>query len=163
MRKQILMQKLMFILVIISSVMIFTLSSQTAKVSDKLSMKVSKEILSVDKAPESKNSDAAVKARELVAFNNKVRQLAHSVLYAAFALSLYGALRFSNVGMLNSIFLTLMAAGVISGLDEWNQSFHAGRGMEFKDSVSDMIGAGLALIVGVLGSVVFLGQTPKHN
>ena len=163
MRKQILMQKLMFILVVISTVMIFTLSSQTAKESSKLSIKVSKKIISIDTVQGSKNDNAVVKARELAAFNNKIRQLAHSVLYAAFALSLYGALRYSNLGMLNSILLTLLAAGVISGLDEWNQSFRAGRGMEFKDSVSDIIGAGLALIVGALGSVVFWGQTQKNN
>ena len=152
MRKQILIQKVMYILVILCTIAIFTLSSQTAKESDKLSMKMSKEIISIDTAPGSKNADSGEKARELVAFDGKVRKLAHSVLYAAFALSLYGALRFSNVSVLNSILLTLLASGVISGLDEWNQSFHAGRGTEFKDSVSDMIGAGAALLVGVMGS-----------
>lgn len=145
---------LTWMMVIIAASGIYFFSSQTAKESDGLSKSLAKGIMQIARTTGIEDFGDPSNKKELTKFNGEFRQYAHSILYAVFALVLYMALRHTKLGILEAILIALMMVAVIAGLDEWHQSFVTGRGMEYKDWVSDMQGASIAVGIGVVGSLL---------
>ena len=117
---------------------IVMMSRQTATVSNGISMQVSSFIrdIAVKVIPEE-----SVNLRQL---NSKIREYAHFTAYMFFAIVLYFALR--HFGVSSSALWAIAICLGLAIVDEYMQTFVAGRGGEIKDVLMDGMGA----VTGVL-------------
>lgn len=126
---------------------IFTFSAQTGEVSANLSYKVSHKIVSIGNEIMDLGMDESTVSYYADRIHPKVRKLAHMTEYfclavaVSFPLYVYG---------LRGIWLLLLAGSVCVGfacLDEYHQSFVAGRGPSPRDVFIDSIGVFIGIMV----------------
>ena len=151
-----LLKPLSFLPAILVMYIIFSFSSQNGVSSAELSRKVSHRIVVVmDTVLEKDWSESQIEART-VRIHHYVRKTAHVTEYfilaasVAFPLYVYGV---------RGIWLMLYAGSfcvAFAGLDEYHQSFVAGRGASARDVMIDSIGIFAGLIVTRV--VCFIGR-----
>lgn len=139
-----------WVLVIISMIFIFILSSQPAKISDELSRNVAK---TVGKSTEQAHKTETGKNYKLDTsrLNSELRKYAHMMVFFVLGFFVVNAFRRSGLKGFKafSVSLALCAAYALS--DEIHQIFVPGRGCEFTDVLLDsaeaLIGITLYCIV----------------
>lgn len=126
---------------------IFTFSGQTGEVSANLSYKVSYKVVQVGNEVMALGMDEGTVGYYADQIHPKVRKIAHMTEYfllavaVSFPLYVYG---------LRGIFLLILAGGVCVGfacLDEYHQSFVAGRGPSIRDVLIDSIGVFAGIVI----------------
>jgi len=150
-----LLKPLSFLPAVLMMYLIFTFSSQDGVSSAELSRKVSQEVVVVADKIMDKDWSAAQMAVYTERIHHYVRKMAHVTEYFLLAISVAFPLYVYGV---RGIWLVLLA-GVFcvgfAGLDEYHQSFVAGRGPSARDVAIDSIGIlpGIILvrIVGFIG------------
>ena len=147
---------------------IFTLSGQPGETSADLSFKVSYKIVEIKSRLAQEYKDGYQLAYEAELIHGKVRKLAHMTEY--FCLAIAVSFAFYVYG-LRGIPLMLVA-GVIcvgfAGLDEYHQSFVAGRGPSKRDVAIDSVGIFFGIIAVRIFCWIFLALMPgkrhkKHS
>ena len=147
---------------------IFTLSGQPGETSADLSFKVSYKIVEIKSRLAQEYKDGYQLAYEAELIHGKVRKLAHITEY--FCLAIAVSFPFYVYG-LRGIPLMLVA-GVIcvgfAGLDEYHQSFVAGRGPSKRDVAIDSVGIFFGIIAVRIFCWIFLALMPgkrhkKHS
>ena len=137
---------LSWIAVILWMILIFSLSSQEAEQSNKLSTEVTEIIVStIEKvAP-----DAEFDIRSL---NNTIRKNAHFFTYLVLGILAMAAFRVSGVDTYKSIAWAISICIIYAAIDKIHQIFVPGRGAQFKDIIIDsagaVVGIGIYLAVG---------------
>lgn len=145
-----------FVPALLMMYLIFSFSSQDGTVSGNLSYKVSEIIVeSANEAFELHWSDAEI-AHYIERIHHPVRKLAHMTEYFLLAVSVSFPLYVYGV---RGLWLPILAGGFCVGfaaLDEYHQSFVAGRGPSKRDVAIDSIG----ILAGVLAVqfICFLGR-----
>lgn len=142
---------------------IFTLSGQPGETSADLSYKVSYKIVEIKSRLTNEYKDTYQLAYEAELIHPKVRKLAHMTEY--FCLAIAVSFPFYVYG-LRGIPLMLVA-GVIcvgfAGLDEYHQSFVAGRGPSKRDVAIDSVGIFFGIIAVRIFCWIFLLLIPKKR
>ena len=142
---------------------IFTLSGQSGEVSAGLSFKVSYKIVEMKSRVAGEYKDEYQLAYEAELIHPKVRKLAHMTEY--FCLAIAVSFPF-YVYSLRGIPLMLVA-GIIcvgfSGLDEYHQSFVAGRGPSSRDVAIDSVGIFFGILAVRIFCWFFLLLLPKRK
>ena len=142
---------------------IFTLSGQSGEVSAGLSFKVSYKIVEVKSRIAGEYKDEYQLAYEAELIHPKVRKLAHMTEY--FCLAIAVSFPF-YVYSLRGIPLMLVA-GIIcvgfAGLDEYHQSFVAGRGPSSRDVAIDSVGIFFGILAVRIFCWFFLLLLPKRK
>lgn len=142
---------------------IFTLSGQPGETSADLSYKVSYKIVEIKNRLTDGYMDSYQLAYEAELIHPKVRKLAHMTEY--FCLAVAVSFPFYVYG-LRGIPLMLVA-GVIcvgfAGLDEYHQSFVAGRGPSKRDVAIDSIGIFFGIVAVRIFCWIFLLLIPKKR
>lgn len=142
---------------------IFTLSGQPGDASADLSYKVSYKIVELKSRLANEYKDEYQLAYEAELIHGKVRKLAHMTEY--FCLAIAVSFPFYVYG-LRGIPLMLVA-GVIcvgfAGLDEYHQSFVAGRGPSKRDVAIDSIGIFFGILAVRIFCWIFLLLLPKKR
>lgn len=142
---------------------IFTLSGQPGEASADLSYKVSYKIVEIKNRLTDGYKDSYQLAYEAELIHPKVRKLAHMTEY--FCLAVAVSFPFYVYG-LRGIPLMLVA-GVIcvgfAGLDEYHQSFVAGRGPSKRDVAIDSIGIFFGIVAVRIFCWIFLLLIPKKR
>lgn len=136
--------------VVLVLLVVLMFSTQTAKLSNRLSSNFSAGLYQAAKSigfAENQEADSD----KIQQINFIVRNLAHSVLYFFVSLGILHYL-YRKYGKLSKMILwTLLLVLLIAFIDEGIQSFIPGRGAEIKDVVSDFMGA----LVGCLVYAVY--------
>lgn len=132
-------KKISWAVVLICMILIFNLSSQTAKQSNELSKFVTRVIVNVVKIvlPESDFN-----ARSL---NNIVRKNAHFFAYLVLGVLIINAFMKSGMPVFKSIALTLLICVVYAVSDEFHQLFVSGRGASVTDVLIDSAGTSVGI------------------
>jgi len=138
------------ILVIIWCGTIFYFSAQTAENSGSQSFPISKGILGAVDKLQGKSVPDQVLNTEARAFDENVRESAHSFLFFILAMFVVNLLRLLRVFGWKAFFITIIFCAVYSLSDEIHQLFVPGRAFQLIDLTLDFIGA-------VLGLVIFMG------
>ncbi len=142
---------------------IFTLSGQPGNASADLSYKVSYKIVELKSRLANEYKDEYQLAYEAELIHGKVRKAAHMTEY--FCLAIAVSFPFYVYG-LRGIPLMLVA-GVIcvgfAGLDEYHQSFVAGRGPSKRDVAIDSIGIFFGILAVRIFCWIFLLLLPKKR
>ncbi|MCR4805409.1 MAG: VanZ family protein [Clostridia bacterium] len=131
---------------------IFVLSAQPAAASNGVSRSVTRFLLRLF-SPGFKELDPAEQARIVNATHGKVRKYAHFTEYAVLSLVLCLFLRFVlKAGLWQMGLGAFILSAGYAVLDEWHQTFVAGRAMQTGDMLLDGLGAlaGVALVVVIL-------------
>ena len=125
--------------VIICMILIFNLSSQTAKQSNELSKFVTKVIVNTVKMvfPESDFNAGGL--------NNIVRKNAHFFAYLVLGVLIINAFMKSGMSAFKSISLTLLICIVYAVSDEFHQMFVFGRGASITDVLIDSAGTSIGI------------------
>ena len=143
---RIILKPMSFLPAIFVMVMIFRFSAQTGTESAKLSLTVSRYVVSGTEHCFGIRLTQEQLEQAIEQIHYYVRKLAHMAVYFILAVSVAFPLYVYGV---RGIWL-LLVAGVIcvgyAGLDEYHQSFVAGRGPSAKDVVIDSIGVFLGII-----------------
>ena len=142
---------------------IFTLSGQPGNASADLSYKVSYKIVELKSRLANEYKDEYQLAYEAELIHGKVRKAAHMTEY--FCLAIAVSFPFYVYGLRG---ITLMlVAGVIcvdfAGLDEYHQSFVAGRGPSKRDVAIDSIGIFFGILAVRIFCWIFLLLLPKKR
>ncbi len=111
---------------------IFLLSAQTAPMSAGFSRQITVAGVLVGEQLGVLAAGTAEDSAKIDVLDNQFRQSAHSIAFFALALA-------------------LVLCMVLAGLDEYHQTFVPGRGMEWVDFWSDMLGVGCGLALVLLG------------
>lgn len=142
---------------------IFTLSGQSGETSSDLSYKVSYKIVEIKSRLANEYKDEYQLAYEAELIHPKVRKLAHMTEY--FCLAIAVSFPF-YVYSLRGIPLMLVA-GIIcvgfAGLDEYHQSFVAGRGPSARDVAIDSVGIFFGILAVRIFCWFFLLLLPKKK
>lgn len=142
---------------------IFTLSGQPGETSADLSYRVSYKIVEIKSRIANDYKDTYQLAYEAELIHPKVRKLAHMTEY--FCLAVAVSFPFYVYG-LRGIPLMLVA-GVIcvgfAGLDEYHQSFVAGRGPSKRDVAIDSIGIVFGIVAVRIFCWIFLSLMPGRR
>lgn len=157
-----LLKPLSFLPAILMMYMIFQFSAQTGEVSGQLSYDISYKIVEIKDellGTEKSYDDLAAEADSIHYY---VRKAAHMTVYFLLAIAVSFPL---YVYRIRGIWLMLLAGiicVVFAGLDEYHQSFVAGRGPSLKDVGIDSIGAfvGILLVQAFCWSTM---QNPGHR
>lgn len=132
-------KKISWAAVLICMILIFNLSSQTAKQSNELSKFVTRVIVNVVKIvlPESDFN-----ARSL---NGIIRKNAHFFAYLALGVLIINAFMRNGMSVYRSIALTLLICIVYAVSDEFHQMFVTGRGASVTDVLIDSAGTSVGI------------------
>ena len=147
-----------FLPAIVMMCLIYSFSAQTGEVSGDLSYKVSYQIVETKNELLNENKSYDELAYSASSIEYYVRKAAHMTEYFLLAIAISFPLYVYRV---RGIWLMLLAGIVcvgFAGLDEYHQSFVAGRGPSVKDVGIDSIGA----FVGILLVQAFCWST-LHN
>lgn len=142
---------------------IFTLSGQSGETSADLSYKVSYKIVEIKNRLSHGYADEYQLAYEAELIHPKVRKLAHMTEY--FCLAIAVSFPF-YVYSLRGIPLMLVAGVICVGfaaLDEYHQSFVAGRGPSPRDVMIDSIGIFFGILAVRIFCWIFLHLLPKKR
>lgn len=132
--------------VVLVLLVVLMFSTQTAKLSNRLSTSFSAGLYEAAKSigfAENQVTDSG----KIQQINFIVRNLAHSVLYFFVLLGILHFLYKKNGHLLKSICYAMFLVLLIAVADESIQSFIPGRGAEIKDVVSDIMGAMVGCLV----------------
>ena len=153
-----LLKPLSFLPAIVMMYLIYSFSAQTGEVSGTLSYEVSYQIVETKNELLSENNSYDELAYSASSIEFSVRKAAHMTEYCLLAIAISFPLYVYGV---RGIWLILLA-GVIcvgfAGLDEYHQSFVAGRGPSVRDVGIDSIG----VLIGILLVQAFCWST-LHN
>ena len=153
-----LLKPLSFLPAILMMYLIYSFSAQTGEVSGALSYKISYQIVETKNELLSENKSYDELAYSASSIELYVRKAAHMTEYCLLAIALSFPL---YVYRIRGIWLILLA-GIIcvgfAGLDEYHQSFVAGRGPSVRDVGIDSIG----VLAGILLVQAFCWST-LHN
>ena len=153
-----LLKPLSFLPAIVMMYLIYSFSAQTGEVSGALSYEVSYQIVETKNELLSENKSYDELAYSASSIEFYVRKAAHMTEYCLLAIAISFPLSVYGV---RGIWLILLA-GVIcvgfAGLDEYHQSFVAGRGPSVRDVGIDSIG----VLIGILLVQAFCWST-LHN
>lgn len=161
------LKPLSFVPAIVMMYLIFSFSSQTGTTSSNLSYKVTKEIVIVADEILDKNMTPPEIEAAIQKYHFYVRKLAHFTEYMLLAISVAFPL---YVYGLRGFWLVLFAGAFCVGfacLDEYHQSFVAGRGPSKRDVCIDSAGAFLGIyvtrILGFIGRKTIFYPLSKHR
>lgn len=150
------LKPLSFIPAILMMYMIFSFSSQDGTTSGNLSYKVSEIIIETANEAFELHWSAQEEAQYIQKIHHPVRKLAHMTEYFLLAVSVSFPLYVYGV---RGIWLLLLAGGFCVGfaaLDEYHQSFVAGRGPSKRDVAIDSIGISVGVILVQI--ICFIGR-----
>lgn len=150
------LKPLSFIPAILMMYVIFSFSSQDGTTSGNLSYKVSEIIVETANEAFELGWSAAEEAHYIERIHHPVRKLAHMTEYFLLAVSVSFPLYVYRV---RGIWLILLAGTICVGfacLDEFHQSFVAGRGPSKRDVAIDSIGVAAGVILVQI--VCFIGR-----
>ncbi len=121
--------------------LIFSFSAQTGKESGSLSYKISYKMMEIKNQvfQENKNEIQITRAAEKIHYY--VRKAAHMTEYFLLALSFAYPLYLYKVRGRKLFFIVICVCVLAAGLDEYHQTFVAGRGPSIKDVGIDSTGA----------------------
>lgn len=149
---------------LVITIIIFLLSSQTAKESSKLSGSVQE--IPTEVIENILDEVKTEKKESLITwFENWFRKIAHILLFFAYGFSLCGT--FLNITAIKRFYLkpilAFLIGAVYSVLDELHQFFVEGRSAEFLDVGFDLLGivAGVLIMLVIYGIVVILKKRQK--
>ena len=144
------LKPLSFIPLILMLSMIFSFSAQTGEDSGKLSYEISYRIIEVknDVLNENKTEKEIAEGADRIHFY--VRKAGHMTEYFVLALTIIVPLYIYNIRGKRLFWITLLLSACFAGLDEYHQSFVAGRGPSVKDVGIDSVGALIADTVSYL-------------
>lgn len=141
------MKPLSFLPAILMMYVIFTFSSQTAEVSGDLSYKISYQIIETKNEVLNQGMSYDEIAYEANSIHYYVRKAAHMTEYFLLAIAISFPLYVYRVRG----FWLMLLAGIVcvgfAGLDEYHQSFVAGRSPALKDVGIDSIGAFIGILL----------------
>ena len=164
---RLILKPLSFIPALVMMYIIFSFSAQTGETSSNLSYKVTKEIVIVADQVLDKNMSEAQIDAAIQKYHFYVRKLAHFTEYMLLAISVAFPL---YVYGLRGIWLVIFAGAFcvgFAGLDEYHQSFVAGRGPSKRDVCIDSAGAFLGIyitrIFGFIGRKTIFYPLSKHR
>ena len=143
--------------------LIFSFSGQTGDTSSELSYKVSCKVIEIQGAITGQQYDDYTISVKADAINYKVRKVAHMTEY--FLLAVAVSFPFYVYG-LRGLPLVILAMGIcvgFAGLDEYHQSFVAGRGPSKRDVLIDSCGALIGVMAVRLFCWIFLGLMPGRK
>lgn len=135
--------------------LIFSFSGQTGEVSGQLSYRISYEIVEAKNEILEENLSLEQLAYEAENIHYYVRKAAHMTEYFLLALAISLPLYVYHVRGIWLMILAGILCVVFAGLDEYHQSFVAGRGPSLKDVGIDSIGA----FAGILMVQLFCWST----
>ncbi len=137
-------KKISWAAVLICMILIFNLSSQTAKQSNELSKFVTRVIVNTVNLvfPEADFNAGSL--------NNIIRKNAHFFAYFALGVLIINAFMKSGISVYRSIALTLLICIIYAASDEFHQMFVSGRGAQVTDVLIDSAGTS----VGICGYMV---------
>ncbi len=137
-------KKISWAAVLICMILIFNLSSQTAKQSNELSKFVTRVIVNtVNMVFPEANFNAG-------RLNNIIRKNAHFFAYLVLGVLIINAFMKSGMSVCRSIALTLLICVIYAASDEFHQMFVSGRGAKVTDVLIDSAGTS----VGICGYMV---------
>ncbi len=157
------LKPLSFLPAILMMYLIFSFSGQSGDTSAELSYKVSCKVVEIQGTLTGQNYDdytIAVKADEI---HYKVRKAAHMTEYFLLAVSVSFPFYVYGLRGLPLVILTMGICVGFAGLDEYHQSFVAGRGPSKKDVFIDSCGAFIGVMVVRIFCWIFLGIMPGHK
>lgn len=131
-------------------VLIFFLSTQNAEQPDGLSTKIIQLFMNTSEQLGLTDPNNPEKEKNLIAFDSRLLELVHIVIYFLFALILFLALEMPGISIRPALFIVLIACSLVAIVDEYNQTFRSGRGAETSDILNDMIGVVFILIKKVV-------------
>ncbi len=150
-----LLKPLSFVPAILVMYLIFTFSSQDGASSARLSLAVSRKVVAMADEVLEKDWDAQQIAHYTERIHYYVRKTAHVTEYFVLAVTVAFPLYVYGVRGLRLVFFAGIFCVSFAGLDEYHQSFVAGRGPSVRDVAIDSIGVlpGIILvrIVGFIG------------
>ena len=154
---------LSFLPAILMMYLIFTFSGQSGESSAELSYKVSCKVVEIQGTLTGQHYDDYTIAVKADAIHYKVRKVAHMTEY--FLLAIAVAFPFYVYGLRGFplVVLTMLICVSFAGLDEYHQSFVAGRGPSKKDVFIDSCGAFSGVMVVRIFCWIFLGILPGHK
>lgn len=161
------LKPLSFLPAIIAMYMIFQFSAQDGVTSADLSYKVSHKIVVFADT----HMDLKLSSSEILHYTDRihfyVRKTAHVTEYFILAMAIAFPLYVYKVRGLALVFLATIFCVGFAGLDEYHQSFVAGRGATYKDVCIDSIGIlpGIYLvrIIGFIGRKTIFRPLTFHN
>lgn len=151
-----LLKPLSFIPALLMMYLIFSFSAQDGTTSGNLSYKVSEIIVETANESFELHWSAQEEAQYIQRIHHPVRKLAHMTEYFLLAVSVSFPLYVYGV---RGIWLLLLAGGFCVGfaaLDEYHQSFVAGRGPSKRDVAIDSIGISVGVIL--VQMICFIGR-----
>lgn len=150
-----LLKPLSFLPAILMMYLIFAFSSQTGEVSGELSYKISYKIVEIKSEVLHEGKDYGQLCYEADEIHYYVRKAAHMTEYFLLAVAVSFPLYVYRIRG----FMLFLLAGIIcvgfAGLDEYHQSFVAGRGPSIQDVCIDSFGA----LIGILLVQLFCWST----
>ena len=138
------LRPLSFIPLILMLSMIFSFSAQTGEDSGKLSYEISYRIIEVKNDILNENKTDEEIADDADSIHFYVRKAGHMTEYFVLALTIIVPLYIYNIRGKKLFWITLFLSACFAGLDEYHQSFVAGRGPSVKDVGIDSVGALIA-------------------
>lgn len=154
---------LSFLPAILIMYLIFTFSGQTGDTSAELSYKVSCKVVEIQGQLTGQNYDDYTIAVKADSIHHLVRKAAHMTEYCLLAIAV--SFPFYVYG-LRGLPLVILAMGIcvgFAGLDEYRQSFVAGRGPSKKDVLIDSCGALIGVTLVRIFCWIFLGLLPGRR
>lgn len=142
-----LLKPLSFVPAIVMMVLIFNFSSQNGVDSGSLSLKVSRVLVSIYNKVSMKNWDSNTMSIVVNEIHLYVRKAAHITEYFLLAMSVSLPMYVYRLrGFMSTIFALFFCVG-FAALDEYHQSFVAGRVSSGRDVLIDSIGIVIGIIV----------------
>ena len=152
----------MIITILLWMYIIFSFSADTGLESGTLSRQVTDFFNSIVELITGRNIKLMVSASSYSLLELGIRKLAHMFIYFVLCINIMLLLfTFPRIYMLIRIFISIAFCFGYACLDEFHQSFVAGRGASFKDTLIDSSGA----VFGIIASLVLycIGYTIYHQ
>ncbi|WAM33627.1 VanZ family protein [Caldicellulosiruptor morganii] len=138
---------LSWIIVILWLLIIFSLSSQPAKDSNRLSESVTKQVVKATQKVSIPNIQIEPRRNALKKLNDVIRKYAHVAVYLVLGILVINAFVISGIKGCKAFFFSLMFCFLYAATDEIHQVFVPGRGAKATDVLIDGIGAFTGIII----------------
>lgn len=157
------LKPLSFLPAILIMYLIFTFSGQTGDTSAELSYRISCEVVEIQGKLQGEYYDDYTIAMMADQIHYKVRKAAHMTEYFFLAISVAFPFYVYGLRGFPLVVLTMIICVAFAGLDEYHQSFVAGRGPSKKDVLIDSCGALAGSIVVRIFCWLCLGLMPGRR
>ena len=139
---------LLWLLVIIWMIVIFSFSSNVAEESNSKSKKIAHTVVDiVEKEKNKKEKDIIVEKA-----NKPIRKIAHGFEYCILGILLFLALSTHNISNKKKYIITLIICIIYASTDEIHQLYINGRYGDYKDVLVDTLGSSIGLLFCCFGN-----------